>query len=150
MGSNLNAAPRVFELGGTFRSLTNDRAVPEIIRKAQIKYLQIGVGSEISCIINPEKCWVANTRTIFTHLVVKHADNISRANEELRLYRDADASSEMTYQLWSHIHAELSVALTRIAESGREKARRAKVVPRPIVYLWADAIASYLYDEYHV
>ncbi|HET9181455.1 MAG TPA: hypothetical protein VFP59_04930 [Candidatus Angelobacter sp.] len=108
------------------------------------------MGSEISCIINPEKCWVANTRTIFTHLVVKHADNISRANEELRLYRDADASSEMTYQLWSHIHAELSVALTRIAESGREKARRAKVVPRPIVYLWADAIASYLYDEYHV
>ena len=82
-------------------------------------------------------------------MLIKHGDNVSKANEELRLYRDADSSSEMTYELWSHIHAELDVALTRIAKLGGEQAKSAKVEPGSIMYIWADAIASYLYDEYH-
>ncbi len=33
--------------------------------------------------MNPGVCWVANTRTIWANLVVKHADNIAETNEEL-------------------------------------------------------------------
>jgi len=45
--------------------------------------------------VNPPVCWVANTRTIWTHLVIKHADSIAKADEELKLYREADVTSEI-------------------------------------------------------
>ena len=149
LGTNPNAEKRVFALATKFIALDNARTVPEIIRSAQLKYLQIGVGSEVSCMVNPKVCWVANTRTIWTHLVVKHADDVSKADEELKLYKQADTTSEMEYRYWSAIHAELDVALTRVAEIGGALARNAGVEPGDIAYLWADAIASYMYGAYH-
>jgi len=146
---NKNAAQRVYDLAGDFISLTSARCVPDLIRKRDLKYLKIGVGSEISCMMNPKICWVANTRTIWTHLVIKHADNIKKADEELKLYREADESSEMYYPIWTAIHAELAVALTRVAELGRDSANKMKVTPGGIIYIWADAIASALYSKHH-
>jgi hypothetical protein len=99
--------------------------------------------------VNPQVCWVANRRTIWTHLVVKHADNVGKADAELELYRDSDETSEMAYSKWAAIHAELRVALTRIAEEGYTLATKAKIPPGDIIFLWADAIASRLYSMYH-
>jgi hypothetical protein len=146
---NLNAEQRVFELAGKFSTLKDARTVPDLIEQAQLSYLKIGVGSEISCMVNPQVCWVANTRTIWTHLVIKHNDNIQTADEHLQLYREADITSEMDYQMWSAIHAELRVALTRIAEDGQAKAQKKNVIPGSITYIWADAIASAFYGTYH-
>ena len=146
---NRNAKQNVFNLAGEFISLTDARSVPKLIADANLKYLKIGVGSEISCMVNPKVCWVANTRTIWTHLVIMHNDSIQKADEHLKLYREADGSSEMEYQTWKVIHAELRVALTRIAEDGQATAKRKNVVPGSITYIWADAIASALYDKYH-
>ena len=147
--SNGNSEKQVFDLASTFVKLDNARRVPELIRNAQIKFLQISVGSEISCMINPKICWVANTRTIWTHLIVKHADNVVKADQELKLYREADGTSEMAYQMWAAIHAELSVALMRIAELGATLAKASGVEAGEITYLWADAIASHLYGMHH-
>lgn len=149
VGSNINAERQVFDLASKFLTLVDPGLVPELIRRATLKYLQIGVGSEISCMVNPRVCWVANTRTIWTHLVIKHADNIAKADEELRLYREADVTSQMAYQMWADIHAKLDVALTRIAELGREAAKKVKVSPGDVTFLWADAIASHLYGIHH-
>jgi hypothetical protein len=146
---NVNAERRVGDLAEEFIALKAAREVPRLIRGAQLRYLQIGVGSEASCMLNPEVCWVANTRTIWTHLVIKHADDFAKANEELQLYRNADVTSEMAYQMWSHIHQELAASMTRIAEEGERLARRAKISPGEIKYLWADAIANALYDDHH-
>jgi hypothetical protein len=146
---NAQAGQRVFDLAGQFISLTDASKVPELIKRAQLKYLQIGVGSEISCMVNPEICWVANTRTIWTHLVIKHGYDVSKADEELKLYREADVTSEMAYEAWAEIHAKLDVALTHVAKLGRERAKSAKVTPGSIIYIWADAIASHLYSSYH-
>ena len=99
--------------------------------------------------VNPRVCWVANTRTIWTHLVITHANSVPKADEQLKLYREADGSSEMDYQMWTAIHAELRVALTRIAEIGQHNARKSKITPGSITYIWADAIASALYSMYH-
>lgn len=143
---NVNAERRVRDLAARFRELNSARSVPEIIRQAQISYLSVGVGSELSCLMNPAVCWVANTRTIWTHLVVKHVDNFERANEELSLYRTADVSSEMAYSAWAAIHAELDVALTRLSEEGSIRARREGIEPGAIKYLWADAIANSVYE----
>lgn len=147
LAMNLNAEHRVFQLAEQFIPLTHARSVPAIIRQANLQYLRIGVGSEISCLMNPKHCWVANVKTIWTHLVIKHADNFDKANEELQLYRDADVESEMDYQMWEAIHAELAASLTRIAEEGQRLATKAKVTPGKITYIWADAIAALLYDQ---
>jgi hypothetical protein len=113
LSGNLNPAGRVFQLATNFVALRTARTVPQLIRDAGLRYLQIGVRSEISCMVNPKTCWVANTRTIWTHLVIKHADDFDKANEELRLYQDSETSSEMAYQIWAHIHNELAASMTR-------------------------------------
>lgn len=146
---NIKSEQRVLALAGDFISLTDARTVPELIARANLKYLKVGVGSEISCMVNPSVCWVSNTRTIWTHLVIKWADNVRIADEQFKLYREADGTSEMDYQMWASIHAELRVALTRISEIGKTAARKAGVTPGSITYIWADAIASALYDNYH-
>ncbi len=146
---NKNAEQRIFDLAGEFIALTDARRVPELIALAGLAYLKIGVGSEISCMVNPEVCWVANTRTIWAHLVIEHADSVAKADEQLNLYRKADGSSEMDYQMWTAIHAELRVALTRIAEMGERSAKIDGVAPGSIKYIWADAIASALYSANH-
>ena len=98
--------------------------------------------------VNPQVCWTANTRTIWTHLVIKHADDFEKANEELKLYRTAEADSEMAYQIWAHIHGELATSMTRIAEEGERLAKSSGASPGSIKYLWADAIASELYEKF--
>ncbi|NNC01278.1 hypothetical protein HJC10_00160 [Corallococcus exiguus] len=149
LGSNGNVNRRLHDLAGKFRALTLPRTVPQLIRGAGLSYLAIGVGSESSCLMNPSVCWVANTRSIWTHLVIKHADNFAKADEELRLYRDNDTSSEMAYQIWAYIHGLLDTSMTRVSEEGARLARVQRVQPGDIPFLWADAIASALYAEHH-
>jgi hypothetical protein len=98
--------------------------------------------------LNPQVCWVANTRTVWAHLLVKHNDNVAKANEELRHYRDRDETSEMAYAKWADIHATLEVALTRLGEEGQKASRQASVEPGTITFLWADAIAAFLYAQH--
>jgi hypothetical protein len=148
LGGNRNAGERVFELGEKFIGLAKAREVPLLIRQAGLKYLAISVGSEASCMLNPQVCWVANTRTVWAHLLVKHNDNVAKADEELRLYRDGDETSEMAYAKWADIHATLEVALTRLGEDGQKTSRQASVEPGTITFLWADAIAAYLYAQH--
>ena len=126
LDENINADKRVFDLATLFLALTKARDVPGIIKRAGLRFLGIGVGSEASCMLNPEVCWVANARTVWAHLLVKHNDDVRKADEELRLYRDGDETSEMAYAKWTDIHATLEVALTRIGEEGQEQSRIAK------------------------
>ena len=81
--------------------------------------------------------------------MIKHADNFDLANEELTLYREGIADSQMAYRIWSEIHGRLDTALTRIAEEGARRATRSSVQPGTIPYLWADAIANGLYELHH-
>jgi hypothetical protein len=148
LSENRNVEQRVFDLANELLTLGKAREVPAIIKRAGLRFLGIGVGSEASCMLKPEICWVANTRTVWAHLLVKHNDDASKADEELRLYRDGDETSEMAYAKWTDIHATLEVALTRIGEEGRRQARLANIEPGTITYLWADAIAAYLYARY--
>jgi len=144
-----SAPKRIADLAKSFRAVTKPRDVPPLIRAAGLSYLAIGVGSEASCMVNPKTCWVANTRSIWTHLVIKHADNIEKADEALKLYRVADASSEMAYAIWAEIHRLLETSMTRVAEEGMKLATKKGVKPGEITFLWADAIASALYDQHH-
>ena len=149
LADNPNVERRLTSVAKQFLSLTNAHDVPPIIRAASLKHFQIGVGSEASCMLNPEHCWVANVRTIWMHLVHKHDDNFEKADQELLLYRESDVYSEMAYQMWQALHAELAGTITRTSEQGTKLALQAGVEPGKIRYLWADAIANELYDERH-
>ena len=148
LSENADAVRRIYELADRFQQLTAARTVPKLVRDAQLSYLGIGVGSEASCMMNPETCWVANTRTIWTHLVIKHADDMDKASEELKLYRSADPSSKMAYAMWTEIHRLLETSMTRISKEGSVSSRSAGVAPGDKRYLWADAIANQLYAEH--
>lgn len=149
LNNNTNGEGRVFDLAGKLINVESASMVPPLIRQAAINYLKIGVGSEASCMLNPRVCWVANTRTIWTHLVIKHADNFNKADEELKLYRDHNDSSEMAYRIWVAIHRELAVSMMRIASEGERLATKASVKPGKTKYIWADAISNALYSSYY-
>jgi hypothetical protein len=149
LAENYDAQSRLLKLADQFLAVKTGHEVPAIIRAAGLKYLQVGVGSEASCMINPTICWIANVRTIWTHLVIKHGDNFYKAAQELTLYREADASSEMMYSMWTVLHRDLEPTMTLVADEGTKLAISAKVNPGTITYLWADAIANELYDNYY-
>jgi hypothetical protein len=148
LGTNNNARQRVFDLASKFLSVTNGLQVPPLIKSASISYLQIGVGSELSCMMNPTVCWVANSRTIWSHLLIKHKNNYSKADLALELYRDNEASSEMAYQIWTAIHKEMEPDMRHLAALGHHEARVRGLKPGSLTYLWADAIANSLYADH--
>src|SRR5262245_49800455 len=49
LAQNTNAVNRVWDLAIQFRALKAPHEVPKLIRQAALEYLQIGVGSEASC-----------------------------------------------------------------------------------------------------
>jgi hypothetical protein len=148
LAANLRAAERVLALAGQFLEVASAQRVPPLVREADLAYLRISVGSELSCMMHPRVCWIANVRTIWTHLLIKHDDSVDTANEALHYYR-AEESGEMAYKIWRDIHRELDTAMTRIAERAEGLATGAGTMPGPLKYLWADAVADAMYGEYH-
>ena len=92
---NPNSAQRLFDVASKLRAVKKGQEVPNVIRSAALKYFKIGVGSEASCMVNPNVCWVANTRTIWASLVFKPDGNVKLADEELETHKDEDDTSEM-------------------------------------------------------
>lgn len=144
-----SSATAIIDLADKLRTVKNPYEVPQLVKAANLPFLKVGVGSEASCMLNPEVCWVANTRTIWSHLVLKHQGNLGHANEELKLYRDDDDSSEMAYQKWAGIHRELGGAMKTLNDIGKESALAQKVTAGKVMFLWCDAVASAFYAHYH-
>jgi hypothetical protein len=148
IAENLNWQGRVYALARQFRTLVTADEVPKLIADARLNYLQIGVGSEISCMVNPDVCWVCNVRTIWLHLA--WTESPTEAEAELKLYREGASESEMAYIRWAEVfHPLLRGTLTEVAAEGRRRAETQGIVPRGSMFLWADAIASYAYGSYH-
>ncbi len=142
-----NTVDRIFTLAEELFACKTANHIPNIIYKFKLPYLKISVGSEMAMMLRPTDFWVGNVRTIWTQLLMKHRCNYNKANEELELYRDSDRSSEMDYEIWRDIYLSLQQSLDDLVKLGNEKAEKNKIEPGALKYLWADAIASALYDE---
>jgi hypothetical protein len=82
------------------------------------------------------------------YLVLKHGGSIRRADEELKLYRDADQNSEMAYRQWAGLHRELGSSMARLAEvGGKLSISASSIQPGKLKFIWADAIANWLYEQ---
>src|SRR5262249_44942443 len=117
---------------------------------ARLRYLGVAVGSEASCMVNPKVCWIANTRTVWAHLVIKCGGNIAKAKRDLGLFTGSDATREVNYKKWAAIHNELSSTIALIAKEDDGLANHRTVHPGSISYLWAGAIASGHYELHNL
>lgn len=143
---NENSPNSVFKLARSLYGCNSALDIPKTIRAHSLKYLKISIGSEMAMMLRPDIFWVANVRTVWAHLLIKHGDNYKLANEELQLYRDADATSEMEYRKWEEIYNLLEISLVRLHDLGIKEALRQKIAYGDLKYLWADAVANALYD----
>ncbi|MDN3517028.1 hypothetical protein QWY84_05345 [Aquisalimonas lutea] len=144
-----NPKALVYNLAIQLGNLKDSYHVPVTIYRANIPYLRISLGSEMAMMLNPDKYWVGNVRTIYTHLVLKHNGNRSMADEELRLYREPDGSrpSQMEYRIWRDIYLSLEASLRKVARLGSDEATKQKAPSGKHVFMWADAISSCVYDN---
>lgn len=145
-----NTRASVFELARKMLALHDAHHIPTTIYRANMPYLRISVGSEMAMMLSPDKYWVGNVRTIYSHLLVKHCGNKKTADEELSLYKDPDGSrpSEMEYQIWRDIYLSLEKSLQYIASLGNAEAKKQGALIGNHIFMWADAICSYTYADH--
>jgi len=124
----------------------NVEKLPSLIREANLAYLKIGVGSEMACLLRPDKFWVGNVRTIYSHLVIKHEGDWEKADEELNLYKFDDISSEMHYRIWQDIYVSMKSTLDIIYKISCKWADEQGVKVGKHKYLWIDAVCNEIYE----
>jgi hypothetical protein len=141
-----NTSSSVFRLAEKLFSCHSVTHIPKTIYESNLRYLKIGIGSEMATMLKPDSFWVGNVRTIWTHLLIKHEWDNDKADEELELYRDDNISSEMAYQIWRDIYLSMEPNLNKLIEIGNKYALQSRVKSGKLRYLWADAIANSLYE----
>ena len=145
-----NTKKSVFDLAKQLRALHDAHHVPHTIYQATMPYLRISLGSEMAMMLNPDKYWVGNVRTIYSHLLLKHDGNRARADEELRLYKEPDGRrpSEMEYRIWRDLYLSIENSLKQIAQMGNKEAQKQGVCSGEHIFMWADAISSHVYSNH--
>jgi len=142
-----NSPSSVFQLAEKLYSCNSVTHIPKIIYESNLPYLRISVGSEMATMLRPNKFWVGNVRTVWTHLLIKHGWNYEKAGEELKLYRNVDKDSEMEYRAWGDIYLSMEGNLNILIEIGNKHASQSGIRSGKLKYLWADAIANALYED---
>ena len=140
-------AEAVFNLALALFNCRSANDVPPIIMKYNIPFLKISVGSEIAMLLRPDDFWVANVRTVWAYLLIKHAYDFELANEELELYRDGERSSKMNYEIWGELHRLLETSQIHLHDLGVKEAQRQGAAVGDMRFLWADAIANEVYNQ---
>ncbi len=146
---NPNAAERIFKLAAEFEACQSPYEIPLLIQSAALKYLKIGVGSELSCMMKPSMFWVANTKSIWAHYVVVENGAFGRANDLLPYYGGFDLGADIAYKNWADIHSSMGISMKKIAEFGTQECPTfLEGKDDNFSYLWSDAISCNLYDLY--
>ena len=135
----------IFRLAQLLQVADTPESMLDEIYDANIPYLKVGIGSEIAMLLQPDIHWVANTRSIWTHLVLKHK-SVKIADEALALYREGISESKMAYKMWCAIHKDMELDLRSLATKSAQMAKKQNVEPGNLVFLWADAVANALYE----
>lgn len=138
----------IIKLAESFLSEVNPKRMVTSIYGAHIKFLKVSVGSEMAMMLKPSNFWVANVRTVWTHLLLKHGYDLGKTNEELELYRSQEMTSEMEYQIWKEIYLLMKPSISRVCEKGNAVSIEQGAEPGSLSYLWFDAIANELYEQF--
>lgn len=127
------------------------RELPSLVAAADMPYLKTSIGSEMMCLLRPDSCWVTNRRTVYVYFLHQNGDDWERASEAIEVIAPSGDIGD-TYDAWAAIHPEIVHPLLGLSESGRvegSKQLRNAGLTREVAsapFLWADAIASWIYD----
>jgi hypothetical protein len=137
--------------------------IPNTIYSREIPYLKISVGSEMSMMLRPNEFWVGNIRTYWTHILVANQWNVRIANEavdllnrpverrgqrvERRGQQAERREARLEYNLWRELYLNVENSLLEIARIGNEVAQSQRVELGGNTFMWADAIATSLYER---
>lgn len=143
-----NTHQDVFKLATEIEACPNTHHLPDLIYNHRLPYLKISVGSEIAMMLKPDVHWVGNVRTIWSHLLIKHNGMRSKANQELKLYKDDQRDSEMEYRIWRDIYLALEPNILTVGRLASEAAATQNVTPGTLRFMWPDAVASFLFDQF--
>lgn len=143
-----NNSEDVFDLATEIVGCPSPSHLPKLIYNQGLSYLKISIGTEMAMMLKPETHWVGNKRTIWCHLLIKHHGNRSRANEELIAYYDRDRDSEMDYEIWRYIYLAMEPNMKNLGEIATTVATNQGYVPGELQYLWPDAVATFLFDNF--
>ena len=143
-----NRPASIIKLATSFLNEADPYKMVSSIYEANIKFLKVSVGSEMAMMLKPSSFWVANVRTVWTHLLFKHGYDLGKANEELTLYRSQEMPSEMEYKMWKEIYRLMKPSIVNVCEKGSAVSGKQGAEPGPLPYMWFDAIANALYDKY--
>ncbi|MCK4532644.1 hypothetical protein KAU39_02560 [bacterium] len=138
-----NRSESIVKLAQNLRCCLDVSHIPDTIYKANLNNLKISVGSEMAMMLRPQDFWVANVRTIWAHLLIKHECDRKKANKELELYRDNDMNSKMAYELWKYIYLSMETHLNKIYK----EVKIMKKAPEQFKYLWIDSICNQCYER---
>jgi len=138
----------VFECARAIEHCPDSHHLPETIYRQGITGLKIGVGTEMALMLKPSEYWVGNVRTIWSHLLLKHSGFVESANEELLLYRDNERDSEMEYKLWRDVYLSLEHSMQELTDIALKAASKQSVTPGQLRFLWADAVADELFNQF--
>ncbi len=147
LASNPNHSA-ITNLAKSFLDIDRPREMLDKIYSANLSFLKVSVGSEMAMMIKPNIFWTANVRTIWAHLLIKHGYDLSKANEELQLYRSQEQTSEMAYKIWREIYILMKGSIGRICNEVNTFASQQNIEVGKLHYLWFDAIANTLYDQF--
>lgn len=143
-----NKSETIITLVQLFLTETIPIGIVDSIYRANVKFLKISIGSEMAMMLKPDFFWVANVRTVWTHLLIKHDYNLEKANEELKLYRSQELTSEMEYRVWKQIYSLMKPSIKKGCNHGNITAKEQNIKIGEHPYLWFDVIASSLYDKF--
>ena len=141
---NTRAEERVMELALRLQS-EPENTVPQAIREAGLTSLSIGVGSELSSMLRPDRLWVCNIRTLWTELACL-LNSFREANKALKLYRESMKESELSWRYWFELHPRLGDFMKQLCDAAIAEPNLTN--PEAPDLIWADAICNVLYDKH--
>jgi len=148
LAASASAEQAVFHLATAIETCPTVNRLPTVIYEQSNSNLKISVGSEIAMMLKPDCHWVGNKRTIWSHLLVFHGMNQSKANEALRLYYARDDDSEMSYDIWRDLYLRVGPDLLTLGQRAAVAAESQGIQPGSLRYMWPDAVATFLFDRF--
>ena len=150
IGPRITQKDQVVRLANSFRNEIDPGKMLDSIYAENIGWVKVGVGSEIAMMLFPDRFWVANVRTIWTHLLVKHNFELKIANEALKQYREKGEGQPnlMEYKKWRAIYLEMEPSIISICNESAVIAKLQKVSKGINSNLWFDAVANSLYLKF--
>jgi tRNA(Glu) U13 pseudouridine synthase TruD len=73
--------------------------------------------------------------------------NRRTANQALKLYYDGDREAEMNYEVWQYVYLDMQRDIETLGARAATAAQAQNVTPGKLLYMWPDAVASYLFDQ---